>query len=160
MEKAKQSATASQGGEMQSKQQPKMDSFVKTNMYSRGSSKWKELTDSVTYCIAKDMLPIRIVKKEGFKTLVKSLIHGTSFLLENTCPRKPFQICTVLRENQRNHKSAQQIFSQPQQIFGLAVPWSHTWAIHYTISLKTAAGSWKIIVWRHCICHKIIQEPT
>ena len=54
MEKAKQSATTSQGGEMQSKQQPKMDSFVKTNMYSRGSSKWKELTDSVTYCIAKD----------------------------------------------------------------------------------------------------------
>ena len=93
MEKAKQSATASQGGEMQSKQQPKMDSFVKVNMYSRGSSKWEELTHSVTYCIAKDMLPIRIVKKEGFKTLVKSLIHGTSFLLENTCPRKPFQIC-------------------------------------------------------------------
>ena len=44
IEKAKQSATTSQGGEMQSKQQSKMDSFVKTNMYSRGSSKWKELT--------------------------------------------------------------------------------------------------------------------
>ena len=53
MEKAKQSATTLQGSETQSKQQPKMDSFVKTNMYSRRSSKWKELTDSMTYCTAK-----------------------------------------------------------------------------------------------------------
>ena len=58
MEKAKQTATTSQDNEIQSKQQPKMDSFVKTNMYSLGSSKWKELMDIVTYCIAKDMLPI------------------------------------------------------------------------------------------------------
>ena len=33
----------------------------------------ERVTDSVTYCIAKDMLPIRIVEKEGFKTLVKKL---------------------------------------------------------------------------------------
>ena len=73
MEKAKQSPTTSQRSEIQSKQQPKMDSFVKNNAYLWGSSKWKELTDSVTYCIAKDMLPIQIVEKEGFKTLVKKL---------------------------------------------------------------------------------------
>ena len=89
-----------QGGEMQSKEQPKMDSFVKTKLYSRGSNKWKELTDSVTYCIAKYMLPIRIVEKEGFNTVVKKLDPRYDFPLENTCPRKPFQIYTVLRENQ------------------------------------------------------------
>ena len=50
-----------------------MDSFVKTNMHSCGASKWKDLTDSVTYCIAKDMLLIRIVEKESFKTLVEKL---------------------------------------------------------------------------------------
>ena len=58
MEKAKQNATTLQDSEIQSKQQPNMASFVKTNMYSRGSSKWKELMDSMTYCIAKDMLLI------------------------------------------------------------------------------------------------------
>ena len=46
MEKAKQSATTSQSSEIQSEQQPKMDSFMKANMYSRRSSKWKELTDA------------------------------------------------------------------------------------------------------------------
>ena len=40
--------------------------------YGRGSNKWQELTDSVSYCIAKDMMPIYTVEKEGFKTLLKS----------------------------------------------------------------------------------------
>ena len=39
MEKAKQSTATSQGNEIQSKQQPKRDSFVKTILYSWGSSK-------------------------------------------------------------------------------------------------------------------------
>ena len=41
--------------------------FLKSNLYSHGSNKWKDLMDSVMHCIAKDMLPIRIVEKEGFK---------------------------------------------------------------------------------------------
>ena len=40
--------------------------------YGRGSKKWQELTDSVSYCIAKDMMPIYAVEKKGFKTLLKS----------------------------------------------------------------------------------------
>ena len=87
-----------------------------------GPSKWKELMDSVTYCIAKVILPIRIIEKEGFKPLLRNLIHNTSFLLQNTCPRKPFQIYTVLQDSRYNHRSAKQNFLQPQQIFGLAVP--------------------------------------
>ena len=70
MDRAKQT---SQPSEVQTKQQLRMDAFVKNNLYSRGSNKWKDLTDSVTHCIAKDMLPIRIVEKEGFKALVKKL---------------------------------------------------------------------------------------
>ena len=54
MEKAKQSAKTLQCNEIQSKRQPMLDSFVKTILYSWGSSKWKKLTDSVTYCITKD----------------------------------------------------------------------------------------------------------
>ena len=56
-----------------SKHQSKMDAFVKNNLYSQGSTKWKSLTNSMTHCIAKDILPIRIVEKEGFKALVKNL---------------------------------------------------------------------------------------
>ena len=71
MDKAKQhSATSS---EIPSKQQPKMDAFIKNNLYSWESIKRKSLTNSMTHCIAKDMLPIRIVEKEGFKALVKNL---------------------------------------------------------------------------------------
>ena len=40
--------------------------------YGRGSKKWQELTDSVSYCIAKDMMPICTVEKQGFKALLKS----------------------------------------------------------------------------------------
>ena len=126
MEKAKQSVTTSQGGEMQSKQQPKMDSFVKTTMYSRESSKWKELTDSVTYCIAKDMLPIRIVEKEGFKTLVKKLDRWYEFPTRKYISKKAIpDLYSVTRESVKSHISTAD-FLQPQQIFGLAVPWNHT----------------------------------
>ena len=40
--------------------------------YVRGSKKWQELTDSVSFCIAKDMMPMYTVEKEGFKALLKS----------------------------------------------------------------------------------------
>ena len=40
-------------------------------IYGRGSKRWQELTDSVSYCIAKDMMPIHTVEKEGFKALLE-----------------------------------------------------------------------------------------
>ena len=43
MKKAKQSPTTLQHSEIQSKQQPKMDSFVKSNAYSQGSSKMEKV---------------------------------------------------------------------------------------------------------------------
>ena len=36
------------------------------------SKEHKELTKSVAICIAKDMLPIYIVEKEGFKAMLES----------------------------------------------------------------------------------------
>ena len=40
--------------------------------YSRQSKKWQQLTDSITYCLAKDMMPIHSVEKIGFKKLLQS----------------------------------------------------------------------------------------
>jgi len=40
--------------------------------YEKKGKRWKELTDSVTYCLAKDGLPIYTVEKPGFRNLLKS----------------------------------------------------------------------------------------
>ena len=40
--------------------------------YERKGAKWKELTDTVTYFIAKDSLPIYTVEKSGFKRLLRT----------------------------------------------------------------------------------------
>ncbi len=38
--------------------------------YERGGKKWKELTDSVTYCLAKDGLPMYSVEKSSFRQML------------------------------------------------------------------------------------------
>ena len=71
-----------------------------------GKSWWISwLTVSLKICYRFEQLKRKVLKLSS-----KSLIYDTNFILENTCPRKPFQICTMLQENQWNHKSAQQIF--------------------------------------------------
>ena len=38
--------------------------------YNRQSKKWQQLTDSVTFCLAKDMMPIYSIEKDGFRKLL------------------------------------------------------------------------------------------
>ena len=45
----------------------------KLKVVGRVNKKWQELTDSVLYCIAKDIMPIHTVEKEEFKALLKQL---------------------------------------------------------------------------------------
>ena len=47
------------------------DALQKSAKYERSSKKWKELTDSVTLCLAKDMMPIYSVEKEGFREMLR-----------------------------------------------------------------------------------------
>ena len=90
------SATALQGNKIQLKQLPKIDS----NMYSRGSSKWKESTDNVTYCIAKDMLLIWIIEKQSFKTLVKNLDPWYELPTRKYMSKKAIPyLCSVTKES-------------------------------------------------------------
>ena len=82
--------------------------------------------DSVTYCITKDMLPIRIVEKESFKTLVKKLDSWYELPTRKYMSKKAIpDLYNVTRESVKSQISTAD-FLQPQQIFGLAVPWSHT----------------------------------
>ena len=43
-----------------------------TVKYGCESKIWQELTDSISYCIVKDMIPIYAVEEIGYKTLLKS----------------------------------------------------------------------------------------
>ena len=43
----------------------------KLKVVGRVNKRWQELTDSVLYCIAKDIMPIHTVEKEEFKALLK-----------------------------------------------------------------------------------------
>ena len=41
--------------------------------YQKNGKKWQQLTDSVTHCLCKDMLPIYTVEKEGFRKMIHAL---------------------------------------------------------------------------------------
>jgi len=47
--------------------------FSKTQKYERTSRRWREITDSLTYCISKEMLPIYTTEKDGFQRFVTTL---------------------------------------------------------------------------------------
>lgn len=49
------------------------ESLASCTPYDRKSKRWKDITQAVTICLAKDMMPIQTVEKEGFKQLVKKL---------------------------------------------------------------------------------------
>ena len=50
-----------------------IDKFEKAKQYERNWKKWKELTDSMTFCLVRDMLPLYMVEKEGFKKMVHAM---------------------------------------------------------------------------------------
>ena len=55
----------------QRQQQSITDAFAKFQKYERGGKQWQKLTDSVTKCLAKDMMPIYTAEKSGFQQLLK-----------------------------------------------------------------------------------------
>ena len=54
-------------------EQPRLSTFVETSqLYEKRGRKWKKLTESVTYFLAKDSQPMYNVEKPGFCTLLQS----------------------------------------------------------------------------------------
>ena len=70
--KGKQPARKATPAPPTSSQQTLQESITVRVAYERKSAKWKELTDAVTYFIAKDSLPIFTVEKSGFKRLMRT----------------------------------------------------------------------------------------
>ena len=72
--KAKRNSTPRGSGQTSSKtSRASLEEIVaKTQKYEKKGKRWKELTDVVTYCIAKDSLPLYSVEKPGFKKLLST----------------------------------------------------------------------------------------
>ena len=48
------------------------EAFSKSVSYQKHTRKWEQLTNTVTYCLCKDMLPIYSVEKKGFRDMLKT----------------------------------------------------------------------------------------
>ena len=66
-------------GETSKSSSPSVESYPiaaalsKSSEYSRDSNKWKSLTEAVTFCIAKDAMPLSTVERPGFLHMLKQL---------------------------------------------------------------------------------------
>ena len=82
-EKGKQLACKATPAPPTSSQPTFQELMVMRVAYEQISARWKELTDAVTYFIAKDSLPVYMVEKSGFKRLMDiwSQIQTTFSLL-------------------------------------------------------------------------------
>ena len=45
--------------------------MAKSEKYSQSSKRWQQLTDSVTHCLARDMMPIYSADKPGFRRMLE-----------------------------------------------------------------------------------------
>lgn len=76
-EKAQISKDTAEGNKTQAvtrtKQKISTDVFASLKPYDKSSPRYKEITDSITHCLAKDMLPIHTVSKAGFQKMIRTL---------------------------------------------------------------------------------------
>ena len=69
-ETAKHNESSKSAASGASQQKSITEALVSSQPYDRKSKKWMELTNSVTFCIAKDMLPMYSVEKPGFRRML------------------------------------------------------------------------------------------
>lgn len=60
--------------------------------YEKKGKRWKELTESVTYFLAKDNQAMYTVEKPGFKKMLKTFVLDTNLLGASTFQKQPFQV--------------------------------------------------------------------
>ena len=68
-----------------------METVVKCQPYEKKSKRYVELTNTITYCIAKDSLPIHIIECTGFKAVLKAFdpcyqIPGRNYFSQTALP--------------------------------------------------------------------------
>ena len=65
-------------GKVEAGQHSIAEAFEKFSPIPKSSSKWKSLTDSICYCVAKDMVPFNCVNDPGFQYMLQHLNHGNT----------------------------------------------------------------------------------
>lgn len=74
------------------RQQSIVSSFAAITLYEHNSKRKKAITKAITYCLAKDMMPLSSVEKDGFKYLMKVLdpryeIPGRKYFSQTAMPQ-------------------------------------------------------------------------
>ncbi|XP_064153682.1 E3 SUMO-protein ligase ZBED1-like isoform X1 [Anguilla rostrata] len=99
------SPTASQTSEV--RQPTILSAFSAITPYEKKSKRYKEITSAITYCIAKDMMPISTVEKQGFKKLMsvidaKYALPGRKYFSKKSLPQLYAECRGKLEEQLRN----------------------------------------------------------
>lgn len=72
--KLRESTTARAASAKPKAKQPSIAvAFASAVPYEKTSKRWREITNAVTHHIAKDMVPVQTVERDGFKKLIKTL---------------------------------------------------------------------------------------
>lgn len=66
------STEASSSRPSDNRQRTIVEAVAANQKYSRSSKRWQQLTNSVTHCLAKDMMPIYSIEKPGFKKMLQT----------------------------------------------------------------------------------------
>ena len=89
--KGKPSEKSSEDSEPKTKQVTLKEAVERTQPYPRSSRRWQEITTSVTNFIAKEMMPVNIVERQGFKDMVRKIdcryeIPSRKYFSKNALP--------------------------------------------------------------------------
>ena len=84
-----------------------MQSFAKATAYEKSSKRWGEITDAVTYYLAKDMIPMKAVENAGFQRLMKVAdsryqLPGRKYFSNTAIPRL-YSECRSKLKNKLDH---------------------------------------------------------
>ena len=119
------------------------------------------MTDSLSYCIAKDMIPIYAVEKKGFKTLLKSFnskyeVPSQKYFSQTALPA----LYAKTRETVSNEleEVKEEDTLQLPQICGPVLPVSHILVTLFISS--TTTGSYAVVACKQCLCHSNILVRT
>ena len=107
------------------------ETIERTQKYEQKGKKWKELTDSITFCITKDCLPINVVEGAGFKMICFDLRYKIPSQNQFSRIALP-ALCASVKQQVKQDISTQQYFSATTDMWssmGMQPYMSYT--IHY-----------------------------
>ena len=143
-------------GKASSRQPSLSNTLPSGHKYERKSRKWQQLTDAVTYCLAKDMMPIYSVEKKGL------FVYSILWILSMSC-KAVSTFWTLLSPNflemSFQQKSKAPSLLLQQQICGPVTLLSHTWAIQYILWGRTGADVCKPSTFLKTILVRILLQP-